>query len=70
MTLARWSHDPHDKAKMLLEGVTVLKQHPPASQHRIPCNMALPTSLLLNMTGHIGLPIPPEQDSDEYYVHG
>lgn len=34
--------------------VTVPQQHPPSSQHRIPCNMAFPT--------------PPHRDTDEYYT--
>ncbi|KAK4311149.1 hypothetical protein Pmani_017351 [Petrolisthes manimaculis] len=38
------------------------------SQHRIPCNMALPMPPLQDMPGHIALPIPPQQDTDEYYM--
>ncbi|KAK3886211.1 hypothetical protein Pcinc_009630 [Petrolisthes cinctipes] len=30
--------------------------------------MALPTSPLLDMPGHMALPTPPQQDTDEYYT--
>ncbi|KAK3866982.1 hypothetical protein Pcinc_027520 [Petrolisthes cinctipes] len=57
---------------MLPEGphlaITVPEQHPPTSQHCIPCNMALPTPPLQDMPGHMAIPTPPQQDIDEYYT--